>query len=401
MKRIAIFCDGTWNRADQPHQTNVRRLHDCVPAQAPDGTPQLCQYFRGVGVPKGGGPLRRLDEKLSGGAMGFGLNDRIAEAWLYLAHNYQPGDQVFFFGYSRGAYTARSLAGLIRNCGLPENPSPTLTEACFAHYRDRGADTQPDAPASLEFRLRHSPRITTSAAEAAFRAGRTPAAVPFRIAYLGIWDTVGALGIPSHLGLPARLLNRKYRFHDTELSSMVGSARHAVALDERRRSFVPTLWDNLPRLRRQNPEGCYLQQWFAGVHGAVGGGGDVAALSCISLMWVADGARLAGLGLDMAALRRMRDSADHLGPLPHRAAAPSLTARLLALAQHDREGPRTIEDLAHPVLARCRADRFPDAWEGRPYRPGPLRGLERHILRSDRAALTDYTAPFACPPDQP
>ncbi|MDP5308201.1 DUF2235 domain-containing protein [Paracoccus spongiarum] len=392
MKRISIFCDGTWSHADQRNTTNVALLNGRVLDHDADGVSQVQRYFPGVGVVRGRGPIFGLAEKLAGGAMGIGLDDRILEAYGALSQLYEPGDQVMVFGFSRGAYTARSLIGLIRNAGLPPRVTPALARACMALYRDTGPATAPDAPASLDFRLRHSPGITTSRAEIAFRADRTPDAVPFRITYLGCWETVGSLGVPANLPT-ASLLNRRYRFHDTALSSMVMSARHAVALDERRRTYAPALWSNLARLRRENPEGSYLQEWFPGVHGAVGGGGDIAAISTITLMWIAEGAQRAGLALDRLALRQLRGKADLLGPLPNRSARPSPLWRLLP--QRDRAGPDSLEDLAHPAIARCRAARFPRDWTGRPYRPGPLRALERHILRADAAALGDYTGPFA------
>lgn len=395
MKRIAIFCDGTWSKADQPDPTNVVRLSRLIPAAAPDGTRQVTCYFEGVGVPGDGGFLKRLDHKLSGGAMGFGLDDRIAEAYEALARAYHPGDQVHVFGFSRGAYTARSLAGLIRNSGLPRDPSPALIRECFDRYRARGEDAKPDAPESLEFRLRHSPHITTSSEEDRFRQARGAGGHPFRIAYMGVWDTVGALGIPAHWGLPAHWLNRKYRFHDTDLSSMVESARHGVALDERRRNFVPTLWLNLPELRKTNPAGSYCQQWFAGVHGSVGGGGDIVDLSSIAMLWIADGAAAAGLSLDKEGLNGIRELARPLGSLASRSGRPSLASRLLALSQKDRAGPEDAADLAHPAVARYRTTSFPSEWNNRPYRPRSLRRLDPDIMRIDLASLTDYTQPFA------
>ncbi len=319
MKRIAVFCDGTWNSAEQPDPTNVRRMALMVPGRGADGVVQRTLYFQGVGVPEGGNWLERLDEKISGGAMGVGLDKKIAIAYQHLAKQYEPGDQVYVFGFSRGAYTARSLVGLIRNCGLPRDPAPGLVEECFERYRDRSDDTKPDSTASMAFRLRVSPQITTSADEATWRAENGhPKGVPFQVTYLGIWDTVGALGIPSHWGLPARLLNRKYRFHDTDLSGMVHSARHAVAVDERRRPFVPTLWTNLPTLRAQNPAGDYRQEWFAGVHGAVGGGGDIVSLSGLALIWIANGAIAEKLGLNEAELEKAHVACRLLGPLYNR-----------------------------------------------------------------------------------
>lgn len=394
MKRIAVFCDGTWSGAEQPHPTNVRRMAMMVSPRGADGAEQRVLYFQGVGVPEGGSWLERLNEKVSGGAMGFGLDSKIATAFLHLCRAYEPGDEVMVFGFSRGAYTARSLVGLIRNCGLPAAPSPDLVRACFAHYRDRSAATKPDSAASLAFRLRVSPRIATSAEEQEWRqAGGHPAGHAFAVACLGVWDTVGALGIPSHWGLPARILNRKYRFHDTDLTRMVRSARHAVAVDEERRHFVPTLWTNLDALRAENPGGDYRQEWFAGVHGAVGGGGDIVSLSGLALLWVARGAAAAGLALDPAALEAVRRQCDPLGPLENSSGPKSLFDRALMLTRRARTGPETLGMVAHPAIARWRAAALPPAWGGRRYRPETLRPLAAGLDGFDMAGIEDYAAP--------
>ena len=385
MKRIAVFCDGTWNEAEQAHPTNVRQMAVMVPREGRDGVEQHALYFQGVGVPEGGGLLHRINERVSGGAMGIGLDDKIALAYEHLGKIYASGDEVFVFGFSRGAYTARSLVGLIRNCGLPRNPSEETIDACFARYRDRSDDGAPDSEDSMKFRLRISPGITTGDAERDWRAANGhPQGHPFTVRYLGIWDTVGALGIPSHWGLPARLLNRKYRFHDTDLSSSVLSARHAVAIDEERRTFVPTLWTNLDRLRDKNPDGDYRQEWFAGNHGSVGGGGDIVSLSAIALIWIANGAIAAGLRLDDARLGAVSDLCDHLGPLINNSVGQSLGDRLLGLTGMSRQGPDRIDMVAHPAIARWRRDGG--------YRPGTLGGVENELQRFDLAQITPFNA---------
>ncbi|MEZ5779847.1 MAG: DUF2235 domain-containing protein [Paracoccaceae bacterium] len=393
MKRITVFCDGTWNRADQPHPTNVRQMVMMVLRDGGDGVEQVPLYFQGVGVPEKGGWLERINEKLSGGAMGAGLDDKIALAYTHLARRYEPGDQVFIFGFSRGAYTARSLVGLIRNSGLPSDPSTELVARCFDLYRDRSDEAKPDGAKSLAFRLRFSPQITTSKTEMAYReAGGHPKGRPFAVTYLGIWDTVGALGIPSHWGLPARLLNRKHRFHDTDLSRTVQSARHAVAVDEERRHFVPTLWTNLAELRRENPEGDYRQEWFAGNHGSVGGGGDIVSLSGLALAWIAQGAVEARLKLDAEALAHVRSGCDLLGPLRNQSGGKSLTERLLGLTGKARKGPDEVGAVSHPAVARWRTDAFPAEWRGRPYRPKTLQTIETSLNGFDLAAIRDYSA---------
>ena len=175
---------------------------------------------------------------------------------------------------------------------------------------------------------------------------------------------MGALGVPGHLAL-ARRLNRGLGFHDTTLSGLVRAARHAVAIDERRRTFPPTLWDNLDAMNG-GAEGPYAQRWFPGDHGSVGGGGAVTALSDEALLWIAEGAIAAGLALDPAAVTAWRGGCDCLGPL---ASPKPLWRRLLTLDSADRTGPARMGDLAEAALRRWRSDPG--------YRPRTLRRVAR------------------------
>jgi uncharacterized protein (DUF2235 family) len=298
-----------------------------------------------------------------GGAFGSGLTETIEEAYRFLVFTYAPGDEVHLFGFSRGAFTARSLAGMIRNCGILERAQAAAIPEALALYRARSAKAGPDSPRALAFRAAHAAPVTTGATEAAWRAARgLPAGVPLRLAYLGVWDTVGALGVPGYLGAAA-WLNRGLRFHDTALSWTVAAARHAVAIDERRRTFPPTLWENL-RALNGGDDGPFAQRWFPGDHGSVGGGAPVTALSDEALVWVAEGAEASGLALDPDAVADWRAGRDALGPL---ASAKSLLRRLLTLDSADRAGPTRLGELADAAVRR---------WRGDPgYRPAPLRGL--------------------------
>jgi uncharacterized protein (DUF2235 family) len=358
MKRIVIACDGTWNRLDDARQTNVAKLAEAVLPVAPDGVPQVVCHLDGVGSGRGTSRVARALDRALGGAFGLGLEATLAEAFRFLALAYAPGDEVQLFGFSRGAYTARSLAGLVRRAGILERRHADAVPAALALYRERGAA---DSEAALAFRARHAAHVTTGAVEADWRAARgLRAGQPFRIGYVGVWDTVGALGVPAHLWLAPRL-NRGLGFHDAALSAMVGAARHAVAIDERRRSFPPALWDNLEALNAAAP-GAYAQRWFPGDHGSVGGGGRVAALSNDALLWVAEGAAAAGLALDPAAVGAWAAGRDWRGPLAAR--RPGLLRRLLSLDRADRDGPARLGDLAEAAVRR---------WRGDPgYRPAAL-----------------------------
>lgn len=265
-KRVIVCCDGTWNTAGQRTPTNVVRFHERIAPIAPDGTEQRAFYHPGVGT-------RRWD-RLRGGAFGFGLSEIVKDAYRLVIESYEPGDELFLVGFSRGAFTARSTAGLIRNCGVLRRGELSHIDDAYALYRTKEG---PDAPAARAFRERH-----------AF-ADRTP------IRFIGVWDTVGSLGIPN-LGLPGlgwfvRWVNRRWAFHDVTLSSRVACAYQALAIDESRRPFAPAVWRPQPHAHGQEVE----QIWFAGVHCDIGGGYPERGLAEITLWWMADRARHCGL----------------------------------------------------------------------------------------------------------
>lgn len=362
MKRIVIACDGTWNRLDSRHPTNVVRLTQAVLTRGSDGIAQVTLHLDGVGVGRGTGAIARGIDRGLGGLFGLGLMANVEAAYRFLVFNYAPGDDIYLFGFSRGAYTARTLGGLIRNCGILERDQAAAIPQALALYQSRDPDAHPDGAAALDFRARHAAHVVTGPDENAWRMAETggteSAGESLRIKYVGVWDTVGALGVPRRLWL-ARSLNRDLEFHDTRLSRAVGAARHAVATDELRRAFPPTLWSNLdgpntgwpPTLAR------YQQRWFPGDHGAVGGGGEVRTLSSDALLWVAEGAVISGLGLDPAALAAWSAERDAMGPLNARGKArASFLARCLALDTASRTGPDRPDDLAEATRIRWRRD---------------------------------------------
>ena len=356
MKRIVICCDGTWKRLDERFPTNVVRLAQAVTPMGADGVAQVTFHLDGVGSGRGTGRLARALDRALGGMFGQGLMATVEAAYRFLIFNHAPGDEIYLFGFSRGAYTARSLAGLIRNCGILARGEAAAIPEALARYQARGAADHPDSEASCRFRARHGQAVWTSPADAAWRRAHLGTeGAPIDLRYLGVWDTVGALGVPRDLRL-AEVINRSLRFHDTRLSKGVGSARHAVAIDERRRSFPPTLWDNLPALNAEAGDARYQQRWFPGDHGSVGGGGAVTALSNDALLWVAEGAAAAGLGLDPAALAEWRRARDCLGPLRAGGRGRGLVDLALALAPADRRGPGAVEELAEAAARRWRRD---------------------------------------------
>ena len=277
MKRIVICCDGTWNTPDNteagiPVPTNVVKFASSVKPQDKKGIVQLVYYDAGVGT--SGSRFKRVYD----GATGKGLLRNIREAYAYLLHNYSLGDELFFVGFSRGAFTVRSLAGLIRNSGILRPNALHMIDHAVALYRSRSAATHPREKEATLFRRTYSV------------ADETP------IKFIGVWDTVGALGNPL---LSNTIFGRHNRFHDTDLSRIISDAYHALAVDEKRRLFKPTLWNQQAGYRHQTLE----QTWFAGAHSSVGGGCPTTGLSDIALQWMREKAKKCGLALEATDLQ--------------------------------------------------------------------------------------------------
>ena len=276
MKRLVICFDGTWNRLDARYSTNVVIIAESVVPFARDKVAQVIFYDEGVGTGKW--------EHFRGGVFGIGLVQNLADAYRFLIFNFTPGDQIYIFGFSRGAFTARSFAGLLSNCGILQREHAGKIKEAIANYQERKTNSLEYVEKMMRFRNEFCPHVCVSQAEDEWREKNVPSYGPgsrpvLEVSYLGVWDTVGSLGIPKRYA-PFKFINRKYEFHDTNLSSFVKSARHAVAIDERRRDFLPTLWSNVDELNSRagadstSRDAPYQQQWFPGIHGSVGGGGN-------------------------------------------------------------------------------------------------------------------------------
>lgn len=326
MARLFVLCDGTWNTEDPDSdgkrtRTNVVKFGEALATLDDRSAPQHAQYFRGVGT--GGSPW----ERLAGGAFGSGLEENVQDAYEWLARNYKDGDSIHLIGFSRGAFTARSVGGMIGRCGLIDLlPASGVSReqgreevaACFRMYRmDRGTPGS-EPPAEMKRAV--------------------------RIHFIGVWDTVGARGIPGEFGTIGMLDDRKYGFHDTELSESVEHARHALALDERRQTFSPTLWT------RQWPGQTVKQVWFPGVHGDVGGGYPETDLSDGPLAWMIEEARALGIGFK-------KDVCDGWVGRPDGQLHDSVTGIFRRLRQRPRAAPRIHQgtDVHDSVLARSAA----------------------------------------------
>jgi uncharacterized protein (DUF2235 family) len=260
MKRIVIFCDGTWNTPDEstdgrPCQTNVVKMANALSPFSTDGITQLLYYDTGIG--SSGNLIKRVFD----GATGTGISQNILQAYRFIIKNYEQGDELFFFGFSRGAFTVRSLAGLIRNSGILKPENIDKVYSAYGIYKSRKPEHQPREVEATLFRK------TFAVAEAT------------KIKFIGVWDTVGALGNPL---LMNGILSKKNGFHDTDLSTRVENAFHALAVDENRKNFEATLWHQQKGAVDQVLE----QVWFAGVHSDVGGGYPESGLSDIALEWM-------------------------------------------------------------------------------------------------------------------
>ena len=334
MKRLIVCFDGTWNNADSRRaETNVARIARAVRATSGD-LPQLTLYLRGVGST--GIAL----QKLLGGATGEGVDDNIRSGYMFLAQNYVPGDKIFLFGFSRGAFTARSLAGFMSSCGLLMRQTLGDLAAAWDYYRKEARRSPED------FCRRYHSRCHQD----------------IQIAFLGVWDTVGALGIPGTV--LNELTAKDYEFHDTTPSRIVRVGRHALAVDEHRDEFEPTLWTGAA------PEGCDVRQvWFAGAHSDVGGGYGSRLLADIPLRWMAQEAEKAGLKLDWDMLPQQEDPLapqhesrlnwsrkDRLTPTIRqiRNMPPKVTVLERLYRPMDKDGRPldTVNESLHPSLSR-------------------------------------------------
>lgn len=272
MKKLIVCADGTWNTEDEtdngmPCPTNVTKIARAILPVTSKGVQQVVRHLDGVGT--------QVGIKVRGGAIGRGLFHNVVTGYRFLCQNYEEGDQIFLFGFSRGAYTARSLAGLVRNSGILKRGHESSEDDAIALYRDYAPETEPDGEASVRFRNDHSHETD--------------------IDFIGVWDTVGALGIPGLDGSFRLLKGLDWQFHDVGLSKRVKKAFHALAIHEHRKEFMPTLWEK----KADAPENQVLEQvWFSGVHADVGGGYPQAGLSDVTLRWMLDKAQTDG-GLEL------------------------------------------------------------------------------------------------------
>jgi hypothetical protein len=390
MKRLVLLFDGTWNTEDGATHTNIVRLReilaeslganrpdgglspDAKPISGPmvDGIEHLVFYDSGVGT-------GLLHDRILGGSIGVGITTNIRQGYRFLSRWYVPGDEIYVFGFSRGAYTARSLVGYVAAAGLLQSAYCTWEREneAWSFYRTPPKDRLPGTLAAL------SPFVH--------------AASQLRIKCLGVFDTVGALGVP--LGIARRLNARNHQFHDVVLGSITDVNLHAIAIDEHRRPFEAAPWTK-PKFQRYKDSGRVEQVWFPGAHADVGGGyprrdgPDSAALEDIALDWMI---RRVNARTDL----RLYWRGDVRGEaLVTRAAARGAQGHLQVLAfGHPRHQRRRAADLRAADAGRNGEARGADRAHGahlgaRAARPHRARGRSLAALRAgqpDRRAAGD------------
>ena len=342
LKNIVLLADGTGNSSGSPFKTNVWRLFQAIDIEAPPAgqLPQLTFYNDGVGT----GTFRPL--VMLGLAFGVGLARNVKELYTYLCRNYEPGDNIYLFGFSRGAFTVRILAGLILRCGLvkadSEDELRIRVKLAYAEYRrDAARRATATRPYMIAGRLlggskrgRETDHISFNFPEQHFP----------RIAFMGVWDTVDAYGMPvDELKTGIDRYVWPMTLADRRLSDHIDRVCHALSLDDERPTFRPVLWTD----PTTDPERL-SQVWFAGVHADVGGGYPDDSLSYVTLQWMMNEAQRSGLRLyprDVAACAARVN-----------AHGPQHDSRA-GLAGYYRYGPRNVDRLAsdrgHDVDIGC------------------------------------------------
>ncbi|MEX1993180.1 MAG: DUF2235 domain-containing protein, partial [Steroidobacteraceae bacterium] len=248
--------------------SNVTKIARAVLPQSADGIDQVVYYDEGLGT-------GNAVDKFSGGAFGRGIEENIRQLYRFIVYNYQAGDELYFFGFSRGAFTVRSLAGFMNLVGLVQKDDDFYVPDIYGCYETS------KRPGSAEW------------AKAFRKVKDTRPCPPIRL--IGVFDTVGALGAPGVLG---QVFNAgKYQYHDVGLNPNIQHACHALAIDERRKPFAPNLWTRIA-----NWNGTLEQAWFAGAHTNVGGGCAPDGLANEALHWIVEKAEHLGLEFDQAFL---------------------------------------------------------------------------------------------------
>ncbi|KAK3505420.1 hypothetical protein B0T13DRAFT_410817 [Neurospora crassa] len=347
-KRIIVCCDGTWmdslgKRGEEP-PSNVTRISRVLRRTCYDGTHQVIAYVPGVGT------SNKLDS-ITGGAFGMGLDQDIREVYNFICTNYVDGDEIFLIGFSRGAFTARSTADMIASLGILMPDGLDRFYSIFHDYMYMGTPSRnktefvvPNLPeykgqkgqAKIEWEAERMKMYKEQLIELGYTRDKfSDKKTDITIKALGVWDTVGALGIPPAPVIGVRGSSNQWAFTHTQISDKVEHAFQALALDEPRYAFRPALWERLPGSKTN-----LKQVWFPGTHANVGGGWYDQQIADITLAWMCD--QLSTLGVEFN-LKRMHsiflDSLRYSAAHPFPYSPPSFTQALLT------KGKSTISKL--------------------------------------------------------
>lgn len=258
-KNIVVFSDGTGQEGGKGNNTNVYKLFNVVEDRTSN---QIAFYDRGLGTGW---------RQVTGNISGMGISQNIRDCYRFIFENFEADDKIYLFGFSRGATTVRSLSGFLHLFGILPKSRPELIRQAYRIYRIKDAEKR-NRKAS-EFIARHHTMWC-------------------RIKFLGVWDTVAALGLP--VAWMSDILDLvpwfKHKFHNLRLSESVENAYHALAIDDQRLTFHPVLWD--PQVKEYQT---MKQVWFCGMHTDVGGGYREHQLSDIVLQWMIEKAQAHGL----------------------------------------------------------------------------------------------------------
>jgi len=276
-KNVVIFSDGTGQGSSMPDDelTNVCKLWNAT--KDVDHARQITSYDAGLGAPDP--DWWRWGYNKMSQATGLGISRNIKDCYRALVEFYNPGDDIFLFGFSRGAYTVRSVGGVLSLCGIPTRGADGRDPRTNAAAREALVEE------AVEKVYKHYGNDEKTKAErhtlgAKYR--ETYASDPAIPYFIGVWDTVRALGIPGSSGL----VLWRHAFHDASLNRKVAYARQALSIDENRKTFAPELWDESEETPEDKARGRIKQVWFPGVHSDVGGGYPDTGLSDLALEWM-------------------------------------------------------------------------------------------------------------------
>lgn len=344
-KRICLFSDGSWNTPESESPTNISLLARSILPHGPSGIHQIVLYDQGVGTE---GDF--IDRAL-GGAIGAGIDLNIQQLYTFLVLNYDHGDEIYLFGFSRGSYTVRSLAGMIHRAGL-------LRPQYMGHIQEA-------------YQLYRSNAEADCKVAAAFRQQRCVRRVPIKL--VACFDTVGALGIPKYVPFPVSMFRNhaKYRFHDTTLSEYIENAIHIVSVDEELVPFQPTLMSANEKVGAKQ----LTQVYMAGRHGGVGGGNlREEPLARNALKFLLDEMERRGLKLDVDGGTLPKQFVTNHLP----AGRPKRTSLfgLIGLSMGYQDRKIASADELHPTVKGMYIEM--PSW-----RPGSLRQFKKYLDASD------------------